>query len=143
MNVVTLVGNLGKDPEVVVTQGGLKIAKFSIATSRTVKGEKVTDWHNITVFDKQADVIEKYVKKGDKVGVVGTITYDTYENKEGVKQTRTVIIASQIQLLTPKGEGTESSAPRQSTPAPATQRSQPAQPAQQTQPAISDDDLPF
>ena len=68
VNKVIILGNLGKDPEVKSLEGGQKVAKFSVATSETYKnkaGEKVTDteWHNVTVWGRLAEIVEKYLKK--------------------------------------------------------------------------------
>ena len=95
LNKVTRIRNLGKDPEVRTTSNGSKVASFSVATSRVwndqsgSKQEK-TEWHRCvawnTNFSKLADVVEKYVKKGDKVYVEGRIEYGQYQDKDG--QTR-------------------------------------------------------
>lgn len=98
LNKVTLIGNLGKDPEIRSTTGGNKVAKFSVATSRqwnSASGEKQekTEWHNCVAWNSQAgrgaqlaDVMEKFVKKGDKIFVEGAIEYRQYEDKD--KQTK-------------------------------------------------------
>ncbi len=98
LNKVTLIGNLGKDPEIRSTTGGNKVAKFSVATSRqwnSASGEKQekTEWHNCVAWNSQggrgaqlADLLEKYVKKGDKIFVEGAIEYRQYEDKD--KQTK-------------------------------------------------------
>lgn len=100
LNKVTLIGNLGADPEIRSTSGGNKVANFSLATGRqwtTPSGEKQekTEWHKCIAWNSRgdrgpqlADVIEKYVKKGDKLFVEGAIEYRQYEDKD--KQTRYV-----------------------------------------------------
>ena len=100
LNKVTLIGNLGADPEVRSTTGGNKVANFSVATSRqwsSPSGEKQekTEWHKCIAWNARsergqmlADVIEKFVKKGDKIYVEGAIEYRQYEDKD--KQTRYV-----------------------------------------------------
>lgn len=109
MNKVTLIGNLGGDPEVRTTQSGTKVAQFSLATGRQwtdAKGEKQekTEWHKCVVWggakgDGLAGVVEKYVRKGDKLCVEGRIEYRQYEDKD--KQTRyvTEITVTDILLL--------------------------------------------
>ena len=100
LNKVTLIGNLGADPEIRSTAGGNKVANFSIATSRqwsSPSGEKQekTEWHKCIAWNARsdrgqmlADLIEKFVKKGDKIYVEGSIEYRQYEDKE--KQTKYV-----------------------------------------------------
>lgn len=99
LNKVTLIGNLGADPEVRSTSGGNKVANFSLATSRqwtSASGEKQekTEWHKCVAWNQGsrgtglADIVEKYAKKGDKLFVEGSIEYRQYEDKD--KQTRYV-----------------------------------------------------
>lgn len=107
MNKVILFGNIGKDPEIRTTESGKKLAKFSLATQSFRKdkdGNKITDWHNIVVWDKLADLCEKYVKKGSAIIVEGEITYRNYENKEGQKVYMTEIICNNLHF-TGKKEG--------------------------------------
>jgi single-strand DNA-binding protein len=99
LNKVTLIGNLGADPEIRTTPNGSKVAQFSLATSRSwtaASGEKQekTEWHKCVAWNAKgrgtglADVIERYAKKGDKLYVEGEIQYRQYEDKD--KQTRYV-----------------------------------------------------
>lgn len=116
LNKVTLIGNLGNDPEIRSTSGGNKVANFSVATSRqwnSASGEKQekTEWHKCIAWNQGArgtglaDIIEKYVHKGDKIYVEGRIEYRQYEDKE--KQTRyvTEINVREILLLGGRGGG--------------------------------------
>ena len=112
VNKCTILGNVGKDPEV-ITPNGTTIAKFSVATSETFKdkaGEKKTEtqWHNVVAFGKLAEIIGNYVKKGSKIYIEGKIKYGSYEDKEGNKKYTTDIIASQMTMLDSKGERSES-----------------------------------
>jgi single-strand DNA-binding protein len=66
MNKAILIGNVGKEPEIRKTQSGISVANFSLATSKKIKGEDKTEWHRIVAWDKLAEIIEKYVHKGDK-----------------------------------------------------------------------------
>jgi len=98
VNKVILVGNLGKDPEVKVLESGQMVANFSLATSESYKdknGQKVesTEWHNCVAWGKQAEIIEKYLKKGAKLFIDGKIKTRSYD-KDG--QTR---YATDIQIL--------------------------------------------
>ena len=106
INYTIQVGRLGKDPEV-RTVGESKVANFSIATSekyRDKQGELIetTQWHNIQIWGKRAEVVEKYVRKGDLIGVLGKIEYRSYEDKDGVNRSVTNIKANEI-VLFPKG----------------------------------------
>lgn len=105
LNEVTLVGNVGKDPETKALTGGNVQATFTLATSTggyTGKdGKEIpekTQWHNIVVWGAQASVAEKYIKKGSKVLIKGRIEYRDYE-KDGQKRYITEIVASDIMLL--------------------------------------------
>lgn len=104
VNKVILVGNVGRDPEVRYLDSGVAKASFSLATSETYKdksGQKVsqTEWHNIVVWRGQAEVIEKYVKKGDRLYIEGKIKSRDYTDKEGVKKYITEIVVDNFQML--------------------------------------------
>jgi len=101
MNKVTLHGFTGKDPEVKTFEGGKKIAKFSLATQSYRKdkdGNKITDWHNLVFWEKNADLCEKYVKKGSELIVEGEISYRDYTDKDGVKKYFTEIICNSLEF---------------------------------------------
>lgn len=107
-NKVILMGHLGKDPETRYTQGGKAVTNFSIATSRVYKnaaGNKVEDttWHNITCWERQAEIAGEYLKKGSPVLVEGEITQQTWE-KDGETHYKTVINASRITLMGTKAD---------------------------------------
>ena len=80
LNKVMLIGRTGKDPEI-RTVGEHKVASFSLATSRKIKGEEVTQWHDCRAWNKLAEIIEKYVSKGDLIYVEGEIQYRKHEDK--------------------------------------------------------------
>lgn len=114
-NRVTLIGFLGKDPEVKTFDNGGKLCNVTMATDDSYKnkdGEKVsqTDWHNLVFRGALVDVVEKYLKKGSKVAVSGKIKYRTYE-KDGVNHYVTEIQCDEMMMLS-KNEG---SAPAQSS----------------------------
>ncbi len=103
-NRVTLIGNVGNDPEIKNFDGGKKLANLSLATNdyyTNTKGERIdaTQWHRVTAWGKTAEIIEKYVTKGKQIGVEGKLTYKTYEDKNGIKQYATEITISEIQLF--------------------------------------------
>ncbi|MBS1785706.1 MAG: single-stranded DNA-binding protein [Acidobacteria bacterium] len=104
LNKVLLIGNLGRDPELKMTTTGQPVARFSIATTETWKdkaGEKQskTEWHNIVVWGKQAEIAEKYLKKGKQVLIEGRIQYREYQDQQGVKKTACDIRCDNFQML--------------------------------------------
>lgn len=140
INKVILLGNLGNDPEIKYTQGGMAIASLSIATTSSRKDkegnrQEKTDWHRVKLFGKTAEVAGEYLKKGRQVYIEGRIEYGSYE-KDGQKVYTTDIIGDEMQML---GSGDEGRPQRQ--------------PAQRREPAAAkppgfddvpfDDDIPF
>ncbi|MDR1292907.1 MAG: single-stranded DNA-binding protein [Clostridiales Family XIII bacterium] len=106
MNLVVLVGNLTRDPEVRYVQSGTAVAHINIAVNRayTKEGGPDSDFFRVTLFGKQAELVERYLSKGRKVGIEGRIQNDNYE-KEGKTIYRDSIIANRIEFLSPKGGG--------------------------------------
>lgn len=110
MNNVNLIGNLGKDPEIRYQESGLCIAKFSLAYNRVQKGEKTTDWFEVTAFGKTAETVANYVKKGEKVAIEGRLQQEKWVDREsGGNRSRVVLICNSLTLLGGKekaeGEG--------------------------------------
>jgi single-strand DNA-binding protein len=105
VNKVTLVGNLGKDPEVRSTPSGMSIATFSLATTDRAKDkdgnwQDRTEWHNVKAFGRTAEVVGEYLKKGRTVYIEGRIHYDSWDDKEtGQKKYRTEIIVNDLIML--------------------------------------------
>ena len=105
MNKVILIGNLTKDPELTETPSGVAVCKFSIAVSReyaNADGNRETDFFNITVWRGRAENCGKYLKKGNKVAIVGNLQNRSYEDKDGIKRNITEVIANEVEFLTPK-----------------------------------------
>ncbi|WP_282016824.1 single-stranded DNA-binding protein [Salegentibacter mishustinae] len=103
-NKVQLIGNVGREPEIVNLESGKKLAKFSVATNENYKnasGERVTDtqWHNIVAWGKTAELIEKYVNKGKEVGVEGKLTSRSWDDKDGNKHYITEVVCNELLLL--------------------------------------------
>jgi single-strand DNA-binding protein len=120
LNKVTLIGNLGADPEVRSTGSGLRVATLSVATSRqwsNQSGERQekTEWHRVvlwnTKFSQLADLAEKYLKKGDKVYLEGRIEYRTWEDREGKTRYTTEINAREMIMLSGRAGGGGDDAP--------------------------------
>ena len=111
MNKVILVGNLTRDPEVSETPSGVAVCRFAVAVSRDYAnsdGTRETDFFNITVWRGRAEVCGKYLKKGSKVAIVGSLQNRSYEDKDGIKRTVTDVVASEVEFLSPKsGSGEE------------------------------------
>ena len=107
VNRVQLIGSLGQDPEVKSFDNGKRLAKFSMATNESYKnaqGERVTDttWHNVVAWGKTAEILEKYVKKGDKIGVEGKLSNRKYDDKDGNTRYITEVVANEILMLNQK-----------------------------------------
>lgn len=106
MNKVILVGRVGQDPVIRYTQQNTAIASFSIATSTKSKGQEKTEWHKITAWDKLANIVENYVKKGTLVLIEGSISYKEWE-KDGNKNYSAEITAYNLQMLGGKTDNKE------------------------------------
>lgn len=113
LNKVMLIGNLGADPEVRSTNNGTRVATLSLATSRqwtTQAGEKQekTEWHRCVVWNTRssglADVVEKYLKKGDRVYVEGRIEYRTWQDREGQTRYTTEVNVRDLVMLSGRGD---------------------------------------
>jgi single-strand DNA-binding protein len=132
----TLIGRIGREPE--VKAGNVLVARFSVAVGRKVKGEDVTDWHNVTAFGKQAEFVEKYLGKGRLVCVMGSLEIQRYTGKDGTEKTAINIIADTVQGLDkpPAQDGDRPGFARNNeAAAPAPRKPAPYDPG--------DDDIPF
>ncbi|MGL4768536.1 MAG: single-stranded DNA-binding protein [Formosimonas sp.] len=136
VNKVTILGNLGRDPEVRYTPSNMAIATVSIATTYKAKDrEPETEWHRVVFFGRQAEVAGEYLKKGSSVYVEGRLRTQKWTDKNGVERYTTEIVADQMQMLGGKSSGggepydmppagesrssaPSSAAPRAKTPAP-------------------------
>lgn len=103
-NKVVLIGNLGQTPEIIAFENGNKLAKIRLATNeiyRNTDGEKVESvhWHNAFAWGPQADIIEKYVFKGQEIAIEGKLVSRSYANKEGEKRTKTEVQINEVLLL--------------------------------------------
>jgi len=152
VNKVILIGNLGQDPEIKSTAAGASIANFSVATSESWKdkntGQQVekTEWHRVVAFNRLAEIIGQYVKKGSKIYIEGSLRTRKWQDKEGKDHYTTEVVANEMQMLDSKGgaggmsSGGDYSA---SQSAPSSRNA----PAPMTEPAGGfdsfDDDIPF
>jgi single-strand DNA-binding protein len=123
VNKVIIIGNCGRDPEIRYMPNGKATCNISIATSSRYKdknGEFVenTEWHRVTFFDKMAEIVGEYVKKGKPLYVEGRLKYGKFTNKDGVEQNTCDIIATEMQLLGGRDSEAAPSAPRPQNNAP-------------------------
>lgn len=114
LNKIMLIGNLGRDPEMSYTPAGVPFTRFSLAVSRTYKtasGEKrdETDWFNIVAWRQLAETCNTYLRKGNKVYIEGRLTTRKYTDKNGVERTAIEVTANEMEMLTPKSQGSGSS----------------------------------
>ena len=106
-NSVRLIGHLGDDPKVKKLESGKKVANFTLATNEiyrdaTDQKQTETTWHRLVAWEKQAEILENYVKKGSEIAIEGKLTNRSYESKNGEKQYVTEIIVNSILLLDKK-----------------------------------------
>lgn len=155
VNKVILIGNLGKDPELRYTPNGQPVASFSLATTerwndKNSQKQEKTEWHNIVVWGKLAELANQYLKKGRSAYIEGRITTRSWDDRDGNKKYRTEIVANQIQFLGGNQGGGDISAtaePAQVSDPEFDQSSGPEQNASaqnaSAQSASANDDLPF
>ena len=111
VNKVLLLGNVGKDPEIRTTAGGMTVASFSLATADRAKDAQgnwadKTEWHNLVCFQRTAEVVRDYVKKGSQIFVEGKIQTRSWDDKtSGEKKYKTEILVNELTLLGGKGGG--------------------------------------
>ncbi len=144
VNKVILVGNLGRDPELRATPSGQQVASFSLATNRKWNDrdgnrQEQTEWHNIVVWGRQAEIASQYLKKGRQIFVEGRLQTSSWEDRQsGEKKYKTEIICDNFQMLGQRGDsdfGGGYQQPDASGPAPEAAPPETAPP--------EDDDIPF
>jgi single-strand DNA-binding protein len=150
VNKVFLLGNVGKDPEIRATAGGMTIASFTLATADRRKDaqgnwQDSTEWHNLVAFQRTAEIVRDYVKKGTQLFIEGKIQSRSWDDKEtGQKKYKTEILVNELSLLGKpgggSGEGGGSHAKSNTTPYTATA---PAAAPDYADQGITDDDIPF
>jgi single-strand DNA-binding protein len=151
VNKVILVGNLGNDPEVKYTQGGMALTTLSLATTSVRKDkdgntQERTEWHRVKLFGKLGEIAGEYLKKGRQVYIEGSIRYDKFTGADGVEKYFTDIVADEMQMLGGGGEGRGEPRPERS------ERPQRSAPPRREAPSaakadfaddFADDDIPF
>lgn len=143
MNKAFLIGNLTRDPEMRTTQSGVPVCSFSIAVNRRFKnqqtGQQETDFINITCWRQLAELCGRYLQKGRKVAVSGSIQTRTYEAQDGSKRNAFEIVADEVEFLNSPQQGSGEFRPSAPAPAPTDSFS----PAESGFTQVDDDDLPF
>ena len=143
MNKVILVGNLTRDPELITTANGVSLCRFSLAVQRRFAGqdgEREADFINIVVWRGQADNCYKYLKKGSKCGIVGSLQTRSYDAQDGTKRYSTDVVADEVEFLSTKGS---SNAEEISEPAETGSKSSGKNDVVNKFEPIDDDNLPF
>lgn len=110
MNKVILIGNLTKDPELTTTNSGISVCRFTLAVPRrfsNAEGERETDFLNITVWRNQAENCNKYLRKGSKASVIGSLQTRSYDAQDGTKRYVTDIVAEEVEFLSSRQNGEE------------------------------------
>lgn len=144
VNKVILVGRLGHDPETRYTSSGQAVCNFTLATDETYKDragerQKRTEWHRIVVWAKQAEIAQKYLRKGSLIFLEGRIQTRQWDDREGQKRTTVEIVASNFRMLGGRGE-----TPPAEPAAPAGEAESHAPSTEETPaPEVSDEDIPF
>ena len=150
VNKVIIIGNVGQDPETKYLPSGGAVTNLSIATSESWKDKQTgqpqerTEWHRVVFFNKLAEIVAQYMKKGSKIYIEGALRTRQWE-KDGVKRYSTEIVASQMQMLDSKS-GDQQQAPQQAHNSPHSQGSYQKQQYERQQQPVDDgfdDDLPF
>jgi len=98
MNIITVVGNVGKDPELRYTSAGKAVVKFGVADTRGKDDDKQTIWHTIVCFDTQAENVAAQATKGSRVIVTGRLTKSSFTGKDGIKKELVEILADEVGL---------------------------------------------
>lgn len=147
INKATLIGNVGKDPEVKFLPSGSAVANFTLATSERFKDkggefQERTEWHNLVAYQRLAEIVRDYVKKGAKLYVEGRIQTRSWDDQQsGQKRYRTEIVVNDLVLLSGRGEGESGGYTRASTSYDQRQPAHADDLVQSTE--ITDDDIPF
>jgi len=150
LNKASLIGHVGKDPEVRYTNNGKAVATFGLATSESWKDQsgamqERTTWHNIVAWERVAEIFNQYVKKGSKLYIEGRIQNRSYDDKDGVKKYISEIVVTDFIFLDSKGTGgTSSNGERSYGGTPQSQQSnEPMAPVGEFDQGVPDADLPF
>jgi single-strand DNA-binding protein len=137
LNIVALVGCLGRDPETKYFDGGTVVTKFSIAVNRPKKdGVQEADWFDCEAWGKTAEFVANYIKKGNRVSIAGSLKQEKWESKDGEKRNKVIVKIDRLENLTPRDRSQDGapSAVAQRTPLPAVGAGRPS---------TFDEEMPF
>lgn len=147
MNRVILIGNLTRDPELRTTGSGVSVCNFSIAVNRRFKnaqtGQQETDYFNVIAWRQLGELCSRYLAKGRKVAVVGSIQTRSYEAKDGSKRTAFDIVADEVEFLSAKGSAEQDGAHTAPTEHPPASSGGEAAAYTSGFTQVDDDELPF
>ncbi len=156
VNKVTLIGNLGADPEVRATTSGSRVANIRVATAEswmdknTGQRQERTEWHRVIFFGRLAEIVEQYLSKGSQVYIEGRLQTRKWQDQNGQDRYTTEIVANEMHMLGGRGGGDQASQGQYQNTAPMDSSAAPAPPAQRPAVAASsgpeinfDDDIPF
>ena len=116
LNKVMLIGNVGNDPEIRATGSGARVAKLSVATNRSWSDrsgqqQEKTEWHRLTFFGRLVDIVEQWVKKGDRLYVEGRLEYSQSEGEGGPRYWTDIVVSEMVMLGSTSGAGSSSEGP--------------------------------
>ena len=120
VNKVILIGRLGKDPEIRAFEGNRKVANFTLATNerytdKSGNRQDITDWHNLAIWGAQADIAEKYLKKGMQIYIEGRLKSRSWEDKDGVKKYTTEVVVDNFRMLEGRKDGDQNNSSNDSS----------------------------
>jgi single-strand DNA-binding protein len=146
VNKAILLGNLGRDPELRYTPGGAAVANFTLATTerytdKSGQKQERTEWHNIVVWNKQAELCNQYLKKGRSAYIEGRITTRSWDDRDGNKKYRTEIVATTVQFIGGAPDRGAAASPATATPEAAPFEGTPEMTAEPG--PVAQDELPF
>jgi single-strand DNA-binding protein len=149
VNKVILVGNLGADPETRALPSGTTVANIRVATSESWKDKQTgdlkeqTEWHNVAMFGRLAEICGEYLRKGSQVYIEGRLRTRKWQDKQGNDRYSTEVVASDMQMLGGRGGGAGGGRAAAAEPPEAREPREPAGPASSTEREEFDDDIPF
>lgn len=149
VNKVILIGNLGNDPEVRYTPSGSAVANVNLATSETWRDKQSgelqdrTEWHRVVFFNRLAEIVGEYLRKGSKIYVEGTLRTRKWTDKNGVERYTTEIIANEMHILDSRSGGSHAHHSSDEAEHPTTPANSPQGPHEAAMHDNFDDDIPF
>ncbi len=138
MNIFSGIGRLGRDAEVRHTSAGKPVTTFAVAIDEGFGERKTTTWIDCAMFGERGEKIASYIRKGDRIGVTGSIRLDTYTTRDGVEKSKVALRVQDVTLLGGRQDDSGSRAPRSEP-----QRAGGTGPVEHASDGFDDDDIPF